>query len=117
MYGFELKAVNDIASISQAIAQAINYRSRSNYTYIIIPMLDSQQFHDEARLGDLLMMCRDNGIGALSVSIDSDQSSVTDLVEVQSAAYRPLENIEWLKRLMKKAEKDRLWMERNRWRR
>lgn len=38
-YAFELKAGNSIQSISESISQAINYKSCSNYAYIVIPTL------------------------------------------------------------------------------
>lgn len=100
MYGFELKATNDIPAISQAISQAVNYRSRSNFTYIIIPLFDSAQFHDEARLSELQAMCRSNGIGALSVSIAPDSADIADLVEGQRAEYRALDDADWLRTLV-----------------
>ncbi|PYF99992.1 hypothetical protein D893_02502 [Thioalkalivibrio sp. ALE21] len=106
MYSFELKATNDIPAISQAISQAVNYRTRSNYTYIIIPLFDAAQFHDEARLSELLAMCRSNGIGALSVSIDPDGDRIADLVEVQRAEYRSLDDADWLRTLVDQSSQE-----------
>ncbi|MDT0501329.1 MULTISPECIES: hypothetical protein [unclassified Halomonas] len=100
MYSFEVKPANDIGSISQAISQAVNYRSRANYTYIVIPQMDYSSFHDNDRLADLLSMCRDNAIGALSVNMDTDTHEVLDVVEVQSAIDTGLDDTEWLSSLV-----------------
>lgn len=96
MYSFEVKPANDIGSISQAISQAVNYRSRANYTYIVIPQMDYSSFHDNDRLVDLLAMCRANSIGALSVNVNTDTHEILDVVEVQSAVDTGLDDSEWL---------------------
>ena len=68
-YSFELKASNSIPSISESISQAINYKSYSNYTFIVIPNFDYENFYDEYRLREYIEMCRQNRVGIISVSM------------------------------------------------
>lgn len=103
MYSFEVKAVNDIPAVSQAISQAVNYRNRANLTYIVIPLFDANTFHDEARLEDLKKICRANGIGALSVVVDPKTHEFQDLIEVQSAEDEGLQDSEWLRDLVEQS--------------
>ncbi|WP_246028311.1 hypothetical protein [Leptospira fletcheri] len=58
IYTFELKASNTIDSITKAISQAINYKSFSNYSYIVIPMFDYELFHDKDRFETFKQLCR-----------------------------------------------------------
>ncbi|MBK6606334.1 MAG: hypothetical protein IPG24_12855 [Leptospiraceae bacterium] len=60
IYSFELKPSNKIEYISDSISQATNYRSTSNYAYIIIPMFDKKLFHDEARFETYYELCKSN---------------------------------------------------------
>lgn len=84
LYAFELKATNSIPAISEAISQAINYKSCSNYTYVIIPNFDFEHFYDEIRLREYLDMCRRNRIGVISVVMNEKKiNELNILVEAQ----------------------------------
>ncbi|TGM58548.1 hypothetical protein [Leptospira adleri] len=82
IYTFELKASNKISSISEAISQATSYKSTSNYTYIIIPMFDKKLFHDETRFESFVDLCRENGLGIITIEVDPKKHKVIDVYEV-----------------------------------
>ena len=92
MYSFELKPMNGIRAVSDAISQAINYKGRSHFTYIVIPLFDQTSFHDPDRLDDLLHMCRSNEIGAISVDIDPATNEVLGVTQVLRAVETPMED-------------------------
>lgn len=99
LYSFELKANNTIASISQAISQAVNYQPFSNFTYIIIPNFSAESFFDEDRYFDLLRMCKENGLGVISV--ECSEQAVEDVVEVLEAPLSEASSHEKLLDLIK----------------
>lgn len=99
LYSFELKATNDIGAISQAISQAVNYKSWSNYTYIVAPQIDSESFHDKKRLDDLLNICKGNGVGAISIAVDTKNHKIRDAVKILEAERIERGSDEWLKEL------------------
>lgn len=103
MFSFELKATNDIPAISQAI----NYRSRSNLTYIVIPLFDVDRFHDEERHKDLTAICRSNGIGAISVRVDPRTHVVLDIDLVEPAEFHSISKQEWLQDLVDRSHFER----------
>ncbi|MDF3822620.1 hypothetical protein P3G55_22150 [Leptospira sp. 96542] len=82
IYTFELKASNKVASISEAISQATSYKSTSNYTYIIIPMFDKKLFHDEDRFDSFIDLCKENGLGIITVEVDPKKHTVLDVYEI-----------------------------------
>lgn len=100
MYCFELKAGNSIKSISEAISQASNYKGKSHFSYIIIPLFDQYSFHDEERFNDLVEMCRANGVGILSVDMNPDTHEVKRVTEVLPAKKLDLIDATWLLRLV-----------------
>lgn len=100
MYSFELKPSNGIRAVSDAISQAINYKGRSHFSYIIIPLFDQYLFHDPDRLDDLLELCRTNQIGAISIDVDTDTGTILDVSQVLKAAETPLEDSDRLSRMI-----------------
>ena len=100
MYSFELKATNGIRGISEAISQAVNYKGRSHFTYIIVPLFDQYTFHDTERLDDLIEICRTNGIGAISIDLDPNSHDVKDVTEVLTAPETRLDNSDRLSQLV-----------------
>ncbi|HOB52799.1 MAG TPA: hypothetical protein PK176_11240 [Acidobacteriota bacterium] len=66
-FAFELKRGNDIPSIATAISQATNYRSFSNYSYIVIPNFERGDFYDPEVWEDYYQMCQNNSVGIVSV--------------------------------------------------
>lgn len=105
MYTFELKATNSIQSVSEAITQAVNYRGKSHYTYIVIPMFDGRTFHDGERMEEFLDMCRINKIGVISIDIEDgieDEDKVVGVTKVLDAPQTPLEDSECLLKYLEK---------------
>ncbi|TGN19166.1 hypothetical protein [Leptospira idonii] len=82
IFTFELKATNKVSSISEAISQATSYKSTSNYTYIIIPMFDKKLFHDESRFDSFIDLCKENGLGILTIEVDPKKHQVLDVYEI-----------------------------------
>ena len=99
LYSFELKANNSIAAISQAISQAVNYQPFSNFTYIVVPNFSVESFFDEDRYFDLIRMCRENGLGVISV--ECSKREVQDIVEVLEAPFSNASSYEKLMGLIK----------------
>ncbi|RHX78749.1 hypothetical protein EHQ05_08730 [Leptospira yasudae] len=89
VYTFELKASNSIDSITKAISQAINYKSFSNYSYIVIPMFDYELFHDKDRFETFKQLCNTNEIGIISIEFD-ENNVVKEVYEVTSPPRRDL---------------------------
>lgn len=100
MYNFELKATNKISSISEAISQAINYKSYANFTYIIIPLFDQNTFFDTDRLEGLVELCEKNEIGIVSININTNNHEIIDLNEVLKAPYRDIESPDRIKEII-----------------
>ena len=98
-FSFELKANNTIGAVSQAISQAVNYQPFSNFTYIIIPNFSAESFFDEDRYFDLVRMCKENGLGVISV--ECTEKEVEDIVEVLEAPFSEASNHENLLDLIK----------------
>ncbi|TGK01798.1 hypothetical protein EHQ53_15085 [Leptospira langatensis] len=82
IYTFELKPSNKIEYVSDAISQAINYKTTSDYVYIVIPMFDTRLFHDEARFDTYYEICRDNGLGIITIEIDTSKHRILSVYEV-----------------------------------
>lgn len=89
IYTFELKASNSIDSITKAISQAINYKSFSNYSYIIIPMFDYELFHDKDRFETFKQLCNTNEIGIISIEFN-ENNELKEVYEVTSPPRREL---------------------------
>ncbi|PJZ57246.1 hypothetical protein [Leptospira barantonii] len=89
VYTFELKASNSIDSITKAISQAINYKSFSNYSYIIIPMFDYELFHDKDRFETFKQLCSANEIGIISIEFN-ENNELKEVYEVTSPPRREL---------------------------
>lgn len=102
IYSFELKPSNDVADISKAISQAVNYKKYANYTYIVIPFFDAQSFHDRKRLKYFYNLCVENQIGAISVNfdLDSDDQKIEDVFTVVKAPKINVSDLRWLKILL-----------------
>jgi hypothetical protein len=98
MYNFELKPSNEIPQISTAISQAINYKEKANYTYIIIPQFDHDSFYDSERYVNLMDLCKKNQIGIISVRMSSN-NEVDDVLEVLPAEETRIADYSDLKRL------------------
>lgn len=87
IYAFELKASNKIASISEAISQAINYKAVSNYSYIIIPMFDEGIFIDDSRFKTYVQLCSTNNIGIVTILFNEKTNEPESVYEVLPAVY------------------------------
>lgn len=85
-FSFELKASNSIKSVTQAITQCASYRSFSNFTYIVIPLLSKHAFHDTERLATLLDTCRSSGIGAISINLEPPKHEILGVETIVKAA-------------------------------
>ncbi|TGM16779.1 hypothetical protein EHQ82_16895 [Leptospira selangorensis] len=66
----EAKPSNSFEKVSEAIRQSINYKQIANIVYILLPMFDSQSFHDLERFEDYRAQCQSHGIGIISVDMD-----------------------------------------------
>lgn len=66
----EAKPSNSFEKVSEAIRQSINYKQIANIVYILLPMFDSQSFHDLERFEEYRMQCQSHGIGIISVDMD-----------------------------------------------
>jgi hypothetical protein len=73
MYNFELKPDNRIESISLAISQSVNYKSRANYTYVVMPNVSEASFHDTDRLASIQQICMENQIGLISIEMNNNE--------------------------------------------
>ena len=97
MYNFELKPDNKIESLSLAVSQAVNYKGRANYTYVVLPNISEVTFHDTERLSDFKIMCMENNIGLLSVEMEYDEAkeiiTVLDAEKTELLDYTDLEDI------------------------
>lgn len=94
MYSFELKKKNHVDSVSEAISQAVNYRARSHFTFIIIPFFDQYSFHDPDRFEHFMKMCRENELGVISIDLDIDEKphKIKGLNIVAQAPETPLDD-------------------------
>lgn len=101
MFNFEIKPNNKVESISQAISQAINYKRKSNFTYVVIPNFSETSFHDIDRLIFFKNMCEKNQIGILSIEISRNEEgrnsetkiiTESDVILVLEAKKRDLED-------------------------
>ena len=104
MFSFELKPKNSIESISQAVSQAVNYRYLSNFTYIVIPFFDTNNFYDSERFQGLIDMCKLSKLGAISVTLDHDTHELIETVEVLPAPRTEIEDYDKLSDLIKDSE-------------
>ena len=84
MYNFDLKPTNEISQISTAISQAINYKEKANYTYIVIPQLDYEAFYDPDRFTSFIDLCKKNQIGIISVRMDIEKNEIEDIFDSSS---------------------------------
>lgn len=100
IYAFELKPSNKIVSISEAISQATNYKSRADYSYIIIPMFDKKLFPDDVRLSSYFKLCEDNGIGIMTVEMNVKKNTVLDIYQVVAPVKNEITDFTWLQNLM-----------------
>jgi hypothetical protein len=109
IYNFELKPNNKVDSISQAISQAINYKRRSNFTYIVIPNFSESSFPDVDRLNFFKSMCENNQIGILSIEMNGKEElnesgmpkiSDSDVILVLEAKKRNVEDTAQMIELM-----------------
>lgn len=85
VYAFELKVSNSVQKVSEAIAQAINYKKFSNFSYIIIPNFNAHQFPDMSRYGDFVNQCNSAGVGVISINIVGEEDRVSNLEVVIEA--------------------------------
>lgn len=90
MYNFELKPDNRIESIYHAISQAVNYKARANYTYVVLPNVSDLSFHDTERLVSIRLMCEENQIGLISIEMKEDK--VEQIVIVTEAVKTNLDD-------------------------
>lgn len=90
MYNFELKPDNRVESIYHAISQAVNYKSRANYTYVVLPNVSDFSFHDTERLVSIRAMCEENQIGLISIEMKGDE--VEQIIIVTEAIETNLED-------------------------
>ena len=107
MYNFELKPSNNISSVSESISQAINYKEMANFTYIVIPNFDSNSFYNSDRYSDLFELCKSNQIGIISIEMDTNQHTVSDVSEVLPAQQTNLDENRSLKKMIEESEFDR----------
>lgn len=98
LYSFELKTSSQIYDVYTAFSQALNYRSRSNYVYIIIPNFLSSFFEPVERYNEIIDILNKNGIGAVSIDITAEHE-IKDVNIVVPAKKMVLDNDEWLKSL------------------
>jgi hypothetical protein len=103
MYNFELKPSNKISSVSESISQAINYKQEAHFTYIIIPNFNQNSFYNPERFSGFLELCRSNQIGIISIEMDDDSDTVSEVVVVLKAVRSELENIERLANMISPA--------------
>lgn len=106
LYNFELKPTNSIEYISDAISQAINYKEFSNYTYIVIPLFDTQNFYDPERFNSFLRMAGDNELGVLSIDINPETHVILGVNEILAAPRRDLQNAERLIALLQESSQE-----------
>lgn len=84
MHAFELKHNNRVEKVSEAINQALNYRQRAHYVWIVIPEFNESAFPDERRLKQLIEMCKANGVGVISINFKRNSySGLTQMLAAQ----------------------------------
>lgn len=99
IYSIELKPSNKIDQVSDAISQAVNYKSTSHRTYIAIPKFDYKNFYDLDRYKMFYRLCEENRIGIISINLDSFDK--VEGVEIAlSAPYHEIEDISKIKDLV-----------------
>ncbi|TGM03787.1 hypothetical protein EHQ76_09080 [Leptospira barantonii] len=101
IYTFELKPSNKIEYVSDAISQATNYKTTSDYVYIVIPMFDKRLFHDESRFDTYYEICRDNGLGIVTIEIDTSKHRVSSVYEVLSPKKNEITDYNLLTEIMR----------------
>ena len=99
MYNFELKPSNEISQISTAISQAINYKEKANFTYIIIPQFDYDSFYDPERFSNFTELCKKNQVGIISVRMQAD-NEIEDIFEVLPAEETKIEDYSDLRKMV-----------------
>jgi hypothetical protein len=97
---FELKSTNKKQDVLTAISQAVNYRSRSHETYLVIPMFSPPHHHSAEDRESLLNQCRSNGLGVISIVFKDDGKSVDYLEVVESPHRRDPQDPALLRKLM-----------------
>lgn len=89
-YNFELKPSNKIESVSDAINQALNYKDKSNYTFIIIPNFSDIE---DDRSDDFRRRCVELSMGIISIDFVKDnKKEIEDISIVLDAPWRKFED-------------------------
>ena len=105
-YNFELKPTNSIEYISDAISQAVNYKEFSNFTYIVIPLFDPQNFYDSDRYNNFVKLATDNELGILSIDINPNTHEIQDVTEIMTAPKREIDDPSRLMELLSREERE-----------
>jgi hypothetical protein len=95
-----LKPSNQIASVSEAISQAINYKQTAHYTYIVIPNFNQDSFYNFDRFQSFVDLCTTNQVGIISVEMNVKTHEIKDFIEVVKAARTELEDPSDLRKLI-----------------
>ena len=106
LYNFELKPTNSIEYISDAISQAVNYKEFANFTYIVIPLFDTQNFYDPDRYTNFVKLATDNDLGILSIDMNPNTHEILGVSEIAIAPKTEIENPRRLAELLNRAKRE-----------
>jgi len=93
-YSFELKHKNDVPSVATAISQATNYRSFSNYSYIVLPNFERGDYYDPELREEYYQTCQNNSIGIVSVKCPVITNAETEFQESDLSIVLPAKFVE-----------------------
>jgi len=99
---FELKPTNNVTDVLQAVAQAVSYKRYCNYSYIVVPNFDPDSFPDVDRFEEIVGMCRENGVGIISMTmkVGQQEDEIDDLAIVTPPERTELESRGYLDKIL-----------------
>jgi len=102
----ELKPTNKIEAVSDAISQSINYKEKSQKTYIAIPLFDPRNFYDTIRFNNFVKLCVENQVGIITIYIDPETNTYSNLDIVLEAPRREIQNFKIINEILQSDKRE-----------